>query len=234
MKKNTILWLICLSGLFYTDLYAKHKVYDMTHFGLFPNTKINASPLIQKALDSIKSKMPTREKIILRFSPGRYDFYEENSTQREYYISNHDQDNPKKIGIALENMQNIKLDGQGSEFIFHGRMLPISLIHSSNCQLENFSIDFENPHIAQIKIVSNNPEEGIIFETAPWVHYRIRRKNQKVGISDKRHILFYQRYRRDYSPIVKSSSMERRETYSGHNYSYAHMAAPNTGHFPFS
>ena len=173
MKKNTILWLICLSGLFCTDLYAKHKVYDMAHFGLFPNTKINASPLIQKALDSIKSKMPTREKIILRFSPGRYDFYEENSTQREYYISNHDQDNPKKIGIALENMQNIKLDGQGSEFIFHGRMLPISLIHSSNCQLENFSIDFENPHIAQIKIVSNNPEEGIIFETAPWVHYRI-------------------------------------------------------------
>ena len=44
------------------------------------------------------------------------------STVREYYISNHDQDNPKKVGIALEDMKNLTIDGQGSEFVFYGRI----------------------------------------------------------------------------------------------------------------
>lgn len=92
---------------------------------------------------------------------------------REYYISNHDQTNPKKVGIALEDMKNLTLDGQGSEFVFHGRMLPVSLLRSENCLLKNFSIDFENPHIAQVKIVENDPQDGIVFEPAPWVDYRI-------------------------------------------------------------
>ena len=173
MKKKVNLWLTFLICLFCTDLCAKHKVYDMTRFGIFPDTQIETSSLIQKVLDSIKSNTEDREKKILRFAPGRYDFYDDNALERELYISNHDQNNPKKVGIVIENMHNLILDGQGAEFIFHGQMLPISLIHSSNCQLKNFSIDFENPHIAQIKVVSNNIADGIIFEVAPWIHYRI-------------------------------------------------------------
>ena len=52
-------------------------------------------------------------------------------------------------------------------------MLPVSLLRSENCSLKNFSIDFENPHIAQIKILENTPQEGIVFEPASWVKYRI-------------------------------------------------------------
>ena len=79
----------------------------------------------------------------------------------------------QEVGIALEDMKNLTLDGQGSEFVFHGRMLPVSLLRSENCLLKNFSIDFENPHIAQVKIVENDPQDGIVFEPAPWVDYRI-------------------------------------------------------------
>ena len=60
-------------------------------------------------------------------------------------ISNHDQMNPKKVGLPFEGMKNMVFDGQGSELIFHGRMLPVSLLDSRNCVLKNFSIDFKHP-----------------------------------------------------------------------------------------
>lgn len=149
------------------------KVYDMSSFGLKPDTKKNASPVLQKALQKIKSEYKEGDSVVIRFAEGQYNFYEKGAAIREYYISNHDQDNPKKVGIALEGMKNLTLDGNGAQFIFHGRMLPVSLLHSTNCSLKNFSIDFAIPHIAQIKIVESNPETGITFEPAPWVNYRI-------------------------------------------------------------
>ena len=155
-----------------TNLSAQ-KVYEMSAFGLKANSSKNASPVLQKALAKIKAEYKEGEKVILRFPEGRYEFHEKGAAVREYYISNHDQTNPKKVGIALEDMKNLTLDGQGSEFVFHGRMLPVSLLRSENCLLKNFSIDFENPHIAQVKIVENDPQDGIVFEPAPWVDYRI-------------------------------------------------------------
>lgn len=155
-----------------TTLFAQ-KVYEISAFGLKANSSKNASPVLQKALAKIKAEYKEGEKVILRFPEGRYEFHEKGAAVREYYISNHDQTNPKKVGIALEDMKNLTLDGQGSEFVFHGRMLPVSLLRSENCLLKNFSIDFENPHIAQVKIVENDPQDGIVFEPAPWVDYRI-------------------------------------------------------------
>ncbi|WP_444876757.1 alpha-1,3-galactosidase-related protein [Bacteroides heparinolyticus] len=149
------------------------KVYEASKYGLLPDSKKNASPLVEKMLRKIKTECKEGDSIVIRFGKGRYDFYEKGSAVREYYISNHDQEQPKKVGIALEDMKKLTLDGAGAAFIVHGRMLPISLLHSANCTLKNFSIDFDNPHIAQVTIVENNPENGITFEPATWVNYRI-------------------------------------------------------------
>ena len=172
MKLLSILALGAIFALTSINMYAQ-KVYDISTFGLKPDTHKNASPVLQKALSKIKAECKDGEAVILRFSEGRYDFHEKGAAVREYYISNHDQDNPKKVGIALEDMKNLTLDGQGAQFVFHGRMLPVSLLRSENCSLKNYSIDFENPHIAQIKILENTPQEGIVFEPASWVKYRI-------------------------------------------------------------
>ncbi|ADV44857.1 hypothetical protein [Bacteroides helcogenes] len=152
---------------------AKVRVYDMAQYGLKADSKKNASPVVRKVIDRIKAECAPEDSIVLRFSAGRYLFHEAGSTLREYYISNHDQINPKKVGLALEGLAHFTLDGQGAEFIFYGRMLPLSLLNSENCTLQNFSIDFAQPHIAQIKVVENSPENGLTFEVAPWVNYRI-------------------------------------------------------------
>ena len=169
----TLCWVLSLSLVLSCTTLSAQKVYEISAFGLKANSSKNASPVLQKALAKIKAEYKEGEKVILRFPEGRYEFHEKGAAVREYYISNHDQTNPKKVGIALEDMKNLTLDGQGSEFVFHGRMLPVSLLRSENCLLKNFSIDFENPHIAQVKIVENDPQDGIVFEPAPWVDYRI-------------------------------------------------------------
>lgn len=149
------------------------RVYDMKDYGLKANSSKNASVVFQKVLKKIRAEYQAGDSVIIRFQKGTYNFYEKGAAEREYYISNHDQDNPKKVGMPLEELKNLTLDGGGASFVFHGRMLPVSLLHSSNCSLKDFSIDFKNPHIAQVEIVRNDPKLGITFKPASWVNYRV-------------------------------------------------------------
>ena len=149
------------------------RIYDMKDYGLKANSSKNASVVFQKVLKKIRAEYQDGDSVIIRFQKGTYNFYEKGAAEREYYISNHDQDNPKKVGMPLEELKSLTLDGGGASFVFHGRMLPVSLLHSSNCSLKDFSIDFKNPHIAQVEIVRNDPKLGITFKPASWVNYRI-------------------------------------------------------------
>lgn len=159
--------------LFVALSVSAQKVYNVSDYGLRPDSKKNASPVVQKVIARIQAECKDGEAVILRFEEGRYNFHEKGCAEREYYISNHDQTNPKKVGLALEDMKNLTVDGQGAELIFHGRMLPVSLLRSENCTLKNLHIDFENPHISQVKVIENDPQKGIVFEPAQWVKYRI-------------------------------------------------------------
>lgn len=149
------------------------KVFEMERYGLVPDKKKDMSVKLQKAIDKIRKEVKPGEEYILRFKSGRYNFYPENAAKKTYYVSNHDQPNPKNIGIVLEDLSNMTLDGGGSKFVFHGTMLPLALVNSTNCTLENFSIDFDNPHITQIEIVKNEGKGGMTFRVAPWVQYKI-------------------------------------------------------------
>ena len=170
-------WMAALAVMFLCLSCQQEKVYDLADYGLKPDSGENASPLIAKALQAIAAETKG-DMVTILLPKGRYDFYPDGASEREYYISNHDQDNPKMVGLSFEQMQNMVFDGQGSEFIFHGRMLPVSLVGSDNCTLKNFSIDFANPHISQVKILKNDTINGLItYEVAPWVQYEIRDSN---------------------------------------------------------
>lgn len=174
MKKNK---LILIAGLFLATLCTACKnnaIYDLSDYGLVPNTGENSSAQMAEALQKIASEADA-DTVVITLPKGRYDFYPEMSSVREYYISNHDQTNPKYVGLPFERIKNWVFDGQDAELIFHGRMLPVSLINSENCILKNFSINFENPHITQIKILENDTKKGLItYEVAPWVEYEIK------------------------------------------------------------
>lgn len=171
--KHCLLLLLLLGFVRTAEAQPRVRIYDAAAHGIAPNSKVDTAPGLQKLLKRIRNEHQVGDSIVVRFRTGTYEFHPEGGTQRTYYISNHDQDNPKSVGIALEGWENLTLDGCGAEFRFHGRMIPISLIESKNCKLTNFSIDFPNPQIIQVQIAENKGKGGMVFEVAPWVSYRI-------------------------------------------------------------
>lgn len=154
-------------------LQARVRTYAVKNWGIVPGRAVNCSPLFGKMLEDIAREVPEKKNIKLVFDPGEYHFYPEGAARKEYYISNHDQINPKIVGVPLEDFDRLTVEGQGADFVFHGRMLPVSVLRSKNVTLRDFSIDFETPHIAQIQIENNDSEQGITFRVAPWVNYRL-------------------------------------------------------------
>ena len=142
---------------------------DMSRHGVKPGAS-DLPRRIARVLESLP-KRSEKDTVVLKFAPGRYDFRPDNAPKRELFISNHDQDNPKTLGMVLDGKSNIIVDGNYADFVFHGRMLPIAAIGCRNITLRNFSIDFENPHIAQIRILSSD-DKGITFRPEKWVKWR--------------------------------------------------------------
>lgn len=135
-------------------------------YDIHPDRNENVSPKVKRALSDIRKRYPDTP-LTIHFEPGQYDFHAKGSIVKEYYISNHDQDNPKCVGIAIENWDNVTISAEGADFVFHGRMLPVAVTGSANCTLTGFSIDFARPHITQVTVIEND-ENGISFQVAPW------------------------------------------------------------------
>ncbi|MDD4778447.1 MAG: right-handed parallel beta-helix repeat-containing protein [Fermentimonas sp.] len=159
--------------IFMSACTSSNESLSFTDFGAEPDTRENASVSAQRLIAELQERSGN-EHVTVTFPKGTYHFYEDSAFVKEYYISNHDQDNPKKVGFALENLSNITIDGQGSEFIFHGRMVPFSLLNSENITLKNFSIDFEVPALRQLNVIEVNKEsDEIVAEIYPGGNYRI-------------------------------------------------------------
>ena len=149
----------------------KEHIYNVSDY-LEQNNADNLSPILAEIVADIKEEVKQGEKVTIQFDNNTYNFREEGSTKKEYYISNHDQDNPKSIGVNIEEIDNLTIDGNGSTFLFHGRMLPIVISKSANTTLENFIVDFATPHIGQARVIEN--KDGFIsYIMAPWSRYKI-------------------------------------------------------------
>ena len=152
---------------------AASRVYDVARMGLRPDSKTDASAAMQRIIGKISKEYRAGDTVVVRFREGRYDFHERGAAERTYYISNHDQTQPKRVGMAFEGIDNLIIEGCGARLVFHGRMLPLAVRQGANCRLQDFSIDFHKPHIAQVRIVANDRERGITFAPEEWVDWQI-------------------------------------------------------------
>ena len=169
MKKRLSAILVCVM---LASMAGAARVYDAASYGIVPDTEKDMAPLMEQLLGKVKAEAAGRA-VTIRLAPGTYHFYPEGAVHKEYYISNHDQHADRAVGIAIEGFSGLTLDGCGADLIFHGRMLPVSVVGTTKCTLRNLSIDFATPHIAQAEVVANDPEQGITFRVAPWVNARV-------------------------------------------------------------
>lgn len=130
-------------------------ILDAGSFGLRPDTHRNVMPALRKLIENLGEK---NHPVTVTFAPGRYDFWPEDAFEKEVWISNHADKNPKNIAFLLEKLNDITIDGRGAQFMFHGEMIPFEIIDSENITLKNLSIDWERPLFSQGEVVNIGPD----------------------------------------------------------------------------
>ena len=136
-----------------STLFAAEPVrISVTDFGAEPNSKKDSVDAVAKALEACKA----HESSILVFPKGRYDFYAPEGGRRI-------------VGLPIVGQKNLTIDGEGSEFIFHGILGGGALTNSQNITLRNFTVDWDKPLIAQGTIVdTTDTHVDIKFDKAAY------------------------------------------------------------------
>ena len=119
-------------------------------FGLRNTKKKDCNKFINEAIKTIDPNKLT----VLVFTRGEYHFYPEQSNQRTYFESNTTDENPRNCAFLFENMNNVLIEGNGSNLIFHEQMQPFTFDNCKNVILKNVNIDWEQPLIAQAKVLT--------------------------------------------------------------------------------
>jgi len=117
-------------------------------FGVRPNSRQNAVVGVQKALEACHQVKGA----ILACPKGRHDFWPEQSAKIEYYESNTTSRNPQVCPVARKGFKGLTIEGNGSEFVCHGRMQPLTLEDCEGVTARNLSIGWDIPFVAQAKI----------------------------------------------------------------------------------
>lgn len=181
MTMKQLLFVSLYLIFFFLPLRATVKVYDMATFaGIIPDAVevYDNSSRLSSALERIRRETRKGERVILKFKKGRYDFYATDARRYDLYISNHDNPSGRAVGFMMERFENITIDGCGSDFVFHGRMIPFYLKGGRNVVLKKFSIDFADPQICQVEVVDNSEQDGIMFRVADGYNHDIDEKGR--------------------------------------------------------
>jgi len=152
---------------------AKSQSVSVADFGIKPDTYENITALVQKVINHVNEN----HKSTLIFPKGRYDFWPDGAIRAKYFVSNtsteqEDSAKIKTIGMLFKNVKNLTVDGNGSLFIFHGKMTTIVLDHCENVILKNIHMDFERPTMSEMRY-ANVKDKSIELEIHPNSKYDI-------------------------------------------------------------
>ncbi len=128
----------------------------------------DTTPALRAALDDCARRRPSR----LLFPKGRYEFWPERALEIYSFVSNNDE-GLRRVAFALLGIQDLEIDGQGSEFIFHGYLNPFLLRGARNIRLRNFSIDFARSFHSEAVILEKS-STGLDVEISDKCPFEVR------------------------------------------------------------
>ena len=121
-----------------------------------PHAEGDMTATIRKAIENTKDK-----EIQLIFEKGTYLFLPDYALGKYKYITNHG-NGYKKIIFNFEGFNSVEIDGQGSEFIFHGQVAPFVFTSCQNITVKNITIDWDIPFSFQGDVLAVNEAEHYI------------------------------------------------------------------------
>jgi hypothetical protein len=144
--------------VFAASFEVSYDTIRVADFGARVNSRKNVTGAVKAAMEEARK----RENPLILFEKGRYDFWPQFGEQRIYYESNTTDINPKRLGILVEGFENLVIDGNGADFIFHDRMQPVTVDHSKGVEIRNFTIDWDVPLTAQAEVMEVNDQSMLL------------------------------------------------------------------------
>ncbi len=120
--------------------------------------------------------------IVIKLETGTYYLSREASVKKLYYISNttseeEDPDPTKHIGLWLNELKNVTIDGNGSTLVMTGEMTSFVIDLCENITFRNINFDYQYPTQTELKIVEED-EYSLVAQVHPRSKYRI--DNEKL------------------------------------------------------
>ncbi|WP_089103836.1 right-handed parallel beta-helix repeat-containing protein [Streptomyces hyaluromycini] len=136
-------------------------VVDVDAYGADPTGRTDSAPAVTAALRHAKSlHRPVR----IVFSKGTYQLYPERAETRELYVSNtvgaDQRYRDKKIGLLIEDMHDVTVDGGGAELVYHGLQTAFASIRSTNVTFTDFSFDYAAPEVVDATVAGAGVTDG--------------------------------------------------------------------------
>ncbi|MDX2196307.1 MAG: right-handed parallel beta-helix repeat-containing protein [Cytophagales bacterium] len=146
--KNTFLTSVNVFVLCISLLSCKKNDIESKEYTITLDT-LDATQDIYNALALIK--INHIQKLIIK--SGTYHFYPEKAFEKYVTVSNND-NSLKRIAFPIIDFENLEIDGSGSNFIFHGQMLPFFIENSKNIHLKNVNIDWKRTFHSEGKVIA--------------------------------------------------------------------------------
>jgi len=144
-----------------SDVDLGPAVVDVDAFGADPTGRADSAPAVAAALRHAKG---LHRPVEIVFSKGTYQLFPEHAETRELYVSNtvgaDQRYRDKKIGLLVEDMHDVTIDGRGAKLMYHGLQTAFAAIRSTNVTFTNFSFDYAAPKVVDATVASTGVTEG--------------------------------------------------------------------------
>jgi hypothetical protein len=149
------------------------QTLSVTDFGAIPDDGRDDCPAVLAALERAnKSDRPS----VLRFPPGRYDFFKETATKASYPVTAVHLQWDLVTPFHLNGLKQLTIEGAGATFVMHGRMTPFVLNACEGVTIRGMTVEHEHPSVYELKAVAkeNNTVDYLVAAGDRYVIEGIR------------------------------------------------------------
>ena len=119
-------------------------------YGIVPGNAFSAGQVARLVEDLRRTE---GDKTLL-LEPGRYDVGAAQCQTRTWFISNHDQTNPRRVFLPLEGIRDLTVRAEGAFINLRGRIIALGVWDSANVTVQGLTIDCETQPMTQINLTA--------------------------------------------------------------------------------
>ncbi|MFR4417472.1 MAG: hypothetical protein ACLT8E_08930, partial [Akkermansia sp.] len=128
----------------------KGAVVNASEFGMVPGVRKDQGPALRAAVSALRRQGGG----VLNIPRGIYHFYPEGALNMSFHISNHDQPLIHPVCVPLADLRNVRVEGNGSLFLFHGKVVPLLVMDSENVSINRLSVDYERSWCTEARVLN--------------------------------------------------------------------------------